>query len=164
MKKVFSVLVTSIVVSIVAVGCAKSADESVLPSSIADPDSSSTDSIVTDPILESDEKSLLEKLAEVVCSNSPNRMDSAAEVYTDESWNCSYGNEQVRIDLYTDEQQMDRAAQATLDFYASMGDNRTLGDLPVICGENWNIGIDFNETRDALIDALVAVGIAATTC
>lgn len=106
----------------------------------------------------------VQQLADVVCAVPPTRMDDAAEVYTQESWTCSYNDEQVRIDLYTTEDQMAEAARVTLDVYASSGDNRTLAELPVICGSKWTIGVDFNDTRDALIPELVNAGIPASIC
>ncbi len=103
-------------------------------------------------------------LAAVVCSDTPIRMDKSAELYTKESWNCTASGEKARIDLYADAAQQQKAAQVLLDFYKSSGDNRTLADLPIVCGTGWAIGVDFNETRDALIPKLVAAGFDASIC
>ena len=104
------------------------------------------------------------QLAKVVCDDSPSRMDADAERYTQESWQCSRNGESVRIDLYASGEEQATANQAVLDFYKSSGDEKMLADLPLICGSNWGIGVDFNETRDALISSLATNGFESSTC
>ena len=104
------------------------------------------------------------QLAKVVCDDSPSRMDADAERYTQESWQCNHNGESVRIDLYASGEEQATANQAVLDFYKSSGDEKMLADLPLICGSNWGIGVDFNETRDALISSLATNGFESSTC
>lgn len=103
-------------------------------------------------------------LAEVVCRDSPTRMGGESEMYTQESWTCSRRGEQVRIDLYADAAQKDRAEEVVLEFYASAGDDRPLSELPLACGDTWVVGVDFNDTRDVVIGELDAAGYDASTC
>ena len=104
------------------------------------------------------------QLAKVVCDANPSRMDADAERYTQESWQCTYKDESVRIDTYKSGDEQAIANQAVLNFYKSSGDEKALADLPLICGSNWGIGVDFNETRDALISSLSSNGFKSSTC
>jgi hypothetical protein len=106
----------------------------------------------------------LDTVAAVLCEDAPERMSADAEVYTDASFNCTHAGEGVRIDFYESADQQVTANQAVRDFYASTGDNRELSELPMGCGDLWGFGVDFNETRDALIDALSQAGIEAALC
>ena len=106
----------------------------------------------------------LQRLAVFACSDNPVRMPKDAEVYTEESWTCSLSGEQVRIDLFTDRDQRKRASEAVLEFYKSVGDNRNMSELPIVCGETWAIGVDYNETRDLLLQKFTTEQIEATTC
>lgn len=117
----------------------------------------------TTPVPEVDKVSI-ETLAGLVCADTPTRMGPEAETHTQESWTCNRNSEKVRIDLYSDDAQQATAGQIVLDYFASIGDDRTLAELPLICGTLWAIGIDFNETRDLLIDQLVSAGLDAHTC
>lgn len=105
-----------------------------------------------------------EVLAAQVCTSPLTRMDGEAETFTESSWNCSFAGEQVRIDMFESESQKEVAKGVTRDFYRSMGDNRSLAELPVLCGETWTVGVDFNETRDALIAKLSSAGLSVSTC
>lgn len=104
------------------------------------------------------------QLGAVVCSDPPQRMGVDAEVYTAESWTCAHDGEHVRVDVYMDKTQQQGAAKILTDFYKSAGDNRSLGDLPLVCGTLWSIGVDSNTTRDQFIQALTTAGLAAQHC
>lgn len=103
-------------------------------------------------------------LGAVVCTTPPTRMAASAEVFTSESWTCSRSGEQVRIDLYESDDQQSTARKILLDFYRSLGDQVALSDLPVVCGNRYVIGFDFNRTRDAAIVELKGAGFEASTC
>ncbi len=135
--------------------CGGSSDSSQVKS---ETDPSTTVAASVSPAVDTDQ------LAKVVCDDSPSRMDADAERYTQESWQCSYKDESVRIDIYESADEQAVANQAVLDFYKSSGDEKALTDLPLICGANWGIGVDSNETRDALIASLSSNGIKSSTC
>lgn len=135
--------------------CGGSSDSSQVKS---ETDSSTTVAASTNPEVDANQ------LAKVVCDDNPSRMDADAERYTQESWQCSRNGESVRIDLYKSADEQAAANQAVLDFYKSSGDPKTLADLPIICGPDWGIGVDFNETRDALITLLSSNGFESSTC
>ncbi len=106
----------------------------------------------------------VDQLSKLVCDASPSRMGADAEKYTEESWQCSYKGESVRIDIFESDEQQAEAKQVVLDFYEASGDKKDLSELPVVCGSKWALGVDFNETRDSLISLLAANGIEASTC
>jgi hypothetical protein len=103
-------------------------------------------------------------IATVVCDDQPKRMGADAEVLTAESWQCTSGGEQARIDLYESDDQMAEAQQTITDFYKSSGDKRSLDQLPLVCGAWFSVGLDSNEQRDAVIDHLQAAEITASKC
>lgn len=105
-----------------------------------------------------------QELAAVVCTTLPERMSPEAEIFTDESWTCLHNGEQVRIDLYGDDDQMTKAEQFVLDLYRSSGDNRSLAELPLVCGSKWTVGFDLNEARDVLTLLLEGAGIEVSDC
>src|SRR6187200_3142228 len=90
-------------------------------------------------------------VAAVVCDDKANRMGADAEALTAESYQCTSGGEQARIDMYESDEQMNQAQQAVSDFYESTGDQRGLDELPVVCGERFSVGLDSNGQRDAVI-------------
>lgn len=106
----------------------------------------------------------LDSISAVLCDGAPERASSEAEVYTKASYYCIHGSEGVRIDFYESSEQQVAANKVVLDYYASLGDPRTLADLPIGCGALWTFGVDFNETRDVLIAALNASGLPAARC
>jgi tetrahydromethanopterin S-methyltransferase subunit B len=91
-------------------------------------------------------------------------MGGDAEMFTETSWMCSFGEDRVRIDTYEDDGQMEQARAATADFYASTDPSKTLADFPFVCGNLWTAGFDYNETRDIAIGLLIEAGINAGTC
>jgi len=91
-------------------------------------------------------------------------MTPDAEKFTKESWQCKHKGESLRIDIYSSSEQQTNANQTVLDYYKGMNDNRALSELPILCGDNWAIGSDFNETRDALIVLLHQNGYTASAC
>lgn len=91
-------------------------------------------------------------------------MGGDAEMFTETSWMCSFGEDQVRIDTYEDDGQMEDARTVTADFYASTDPSKTLADFPFVCGDLWTAGFDYNETRDAALTLLDEAGIRAETC
>ena len=135
--------------------CGGSSDSSQVKS---ETDSSTTVAAAVSPAVDAGQ------LAKVVCDDSPSRMDADAERYTQESWQCSYKGESVRIDIYKSADEQATANQVVSDFYKSSGDEKALADLPLLCGSNWGIGVDFNETRDALIASLSSNGFKSSTC
>lgn len=103
-------------------------------------------------------------LSTLVCVDEPVRMSPDAEKYTEESWTCTGTDDDLRIDIYRNSEQQVSAAVALTDFYRSLGDERALSELPLICGDLWGIGTNYNETRDELITQLNEAGFAASTC
>jgi hypothetical protein len=91
-------------------------------------------------------------------------MGTEAEQYTKESWQCDHKGESVRIDIFESDKQQAEAKQVVLDFYEASGDKKALSELPLVCGSNWALGIDFNETRDYLITLLTANRLEASIC
>ncbi len=131
----------------------------------AAPDTSSGDTSSSSPKTTTSEVALLTSaLVSLACETAAQRMGPEAEQFTKESYECSRKGEQVRIDLFESIAEQTKAAKIVLDYYESVGDPRALKELPLICGDRWVIGVDFNETRDALIDLFVGRGIAAATC
>ena len=120
--------------------------------SLADEEESSAPSPEPAPILEA------------ACENSPTRMGPEAEVLTEQSWECSFEGEKIRVDLHQSAAQLKAANAAVEQFYRDSGDTRTLADLPLVCGEDWGVGLSSNENRDNLIVYLQSEGIAAGLC
>ena len=103
-------------------------------------------------------------ILETACENSPVRMGSEAEVLTEQSWKCSFEGEKIRVDLYQSAAQLKAANAAVEQFYRDSGDTRTLADLPLVCGDDWGVGLSSNENRDTLIVYLQGEGISAGPC
>jgi hypothetical protein len=91
-------------------------------------------------------------------------MSKDAELYTTESWQCAGSYGKVRIDLYNGEDQQQAAGLAVLAFYRAAGDQRSLGELPLLCGVGWGAGFDFNTSRDQALAALGAAGAPTKPC
>ena len=106
----------------------------------------------------------IEQIAELICDATPERMDAQAEMFTKTSWMCNFGDDQVRIDEYEDEDQMEEARAMVLSIYTSADPTASLADYPFVCGDLWVAGFDYNETRDAAIELLNDAGINAGTC
>jgi hypothetical protein len=84
--------------------------------------------------------------AAVVCDDEPQRMDQGAEAMTAESWECTSGGEQARIDVYESDDQMMEALRLLSEFYDSSGDQRSLDELPSVCGDLFSVGLDSNDS------------------
>jgi len=123
--------------------------------SIEDPE---PDEATTEP---EPETTVLETLAASACDDDPSRMDASAEAFTHESWQCSRGDEELRIDLFTDAGQHDDALEMTLSFYEDGGDERGLDELPFVCGDDWSIAAQSNALRDELLHELVAAELCS---
>lgn len=150
----------SILLVIFAVsGCGSSTSNSAKSAQVSD----SVQSTTTNSAANSDSASAA-KLGKIVCDATATRMASDAEKFTQESWQCKHKGESLRIDIYSSSEQQAKANQAVLDYYKGMNDNRALSELPLICGNNWAIGIDLNETRDGLIVLLNQNGLTSSTC
>lgn len=106
----------------------------------------------------------VDQLSNLICAANPTRMGTEAEQYTKESWQCDHKGESVRIDIFESDKQQAEAKQVVLDFYEASEDKKALSELPLVCGSNWALGVDFNETRDSLITLLTANGLEASTC
>lgn len=140
-------------------GCGSTKNNSTAPSEVSD----AVQATSSTSTAESDSISAL-TLGKVVCDTAATRMTPDAEKFTKESWQCKHKSESLRIDIYSSSEQQASANQTVMDYYKSMNDNRALSELPMICGTNWGLGTDFNETRDALIATLNQSGITASTC
>jgi hypothetical protein len=103
-------------------------------------------------------------IAAVVCDDQAKRMGADAEAMTAESWMCSSGGEQARIDIYESADQMAAAQQTISDFYRQSGDKRGFDELPFVCGGRFSVGLDSNEQRDVVVAKLQTAGITASTC
>ncbi len=106
----------------------------------------------------------VDQLSKLICDATPARMGAEAEQYTKESWQCDHKGESVRIDIFESDEQQAEANQVVLDFYEASGDKKALSELPLVCGSQWALGVDFNETRDSLITLLATNGLEASTC
>jgi len=103
-------------------------------------------------------------IAEVLCDEAPTRMGADAELLTAESWRCARGGESIRVDLFQDPAQQDEALAEIAGVYSDMGDSRALSELPIVCGDAWIVGVDFNSTRDEAIVELTEAAIPASLC
>jgi hypothetical protein len=124
----------------------------------------STTTVVVSPTTGQQIAITVEAIAAVICDTAPERMSSDAERFTKASYHCAHASEGVRIDLYESSEQQRKAIEVFSDFYLSLGDPRTLADLPVGCGAQWGFGADSNETRDTLISALSAADLPTALC
>ena len=159
-KQVSTGLAVSMLLVVFSVSsCGSSPSNSATSSQVSD----SVQSTSTTSVTNSDSASAA-TLGKVVCDATATRMTPDAEKFTKESWQCKYKSESLRIDIYSSSEQQAKANQTVLDYYKGMDDNRALSELPMICGTNWAIGSDFNETRDELIVLLNQNGLAASTC
>ena len=105
----------------------------------------------------------IDVIAGVVCDDAAKRIAGDPEA-PNGSWECTKKAEHVRIDFYVDEAEQQKAKEQLLAFYKDAGDNRSLAELPIICGPRFGIGTDTNATRDALIAELNGAEIAASIC
>lgn len=91
-------------------------------------------------------------------------MDAEAEMFTKRSWMCTFGDDQVRIDEFEDEDQVEEARAMVLSIYTSADPAASLADYPFVCGDLWVAGFDYNATRDVAIELLNAAGVRAGSC
>jgi hypothetical protein len=136
------------------------AASSAVPVSTVEP----TSSVTAEPTISTPAPVGVPQLAAVLCAERPTRMSRDAERYTAESWQCAGGYGKVRIDLYAGEDQQRAAGVAVIDFYRAAGDQRSLAELPLLCGVGWGAGFDFNTSRDEALAALGAAGLAVMLC
>lgn len=105
----------------------------------------------------------IDVIAGLVCDDAAKRLSGDPEA-PNGSWECTKNGEHVRIDFYVDEAEQQKAREQLLASYRDAGDNRSLAELPVVCGSRFGIATDTNATRDAVIDDLNAAEIKASTC
>ena len=150
--------------ALVAIGCGSddgSSQAVPAPADAASPAPASTTPTASPP---TPEGVSVDALAAVVCDEDPVRLGADAELLTRESWRCSRAGEGIRMDLYESDSQQDEALRTVESIYVDIGDPRTLSELPLVCGDGWSIGVDFNATRDQLITELNDAGVIAGLC
>jgi len=100
----------------------------------------------------------------LVCDDGATKLETSAQPWSGESWECTKQGERLRIDFYLNDTEQRKAQQALLDSYRAKGDARPLSELPVLCGSRFAIGSDTVDIRDALIEDLAGARVAASTC
>ena len=75
---------------------------------------------------------------------------------TPESSHCTAGGERARIDVYDSEDQMAGTQPLLSQFDESAGHQPDLDELPFVCGELYSVGLESNDPRDVVIDAVAA--------
>ena len=141
-----------------SVGCSGEDDEGT-----AAPDETRGSAISTSTTRAPLTRPPIDVIVGLVCDDAATRLAGDPEA-PNGSWECTKNAEDVRIDFYVDDAEHDRAKEQLLASYRSAGDNRSLAELPLICGPRFGIGTDTNVTRDALIADLAAAEIKASTC
>ena len=161
-------IIASLVLLFTASACGSSSAESSpnaeSPIAVSEEASIDTTQPPTDESAPSSNANSLEQIAQLICDATPERMDAEAEMFTKTSWMCTFGDDQVRIDEYEDEIQIEEARAMVLSIYSSADSTASLADYPFVCGDLWVAGFDYNETRDAAIELLNDAGINAGTC
>jgi len=106
-------LIVSLVFLFSASACGSSSAESSpnaeSPIAVSEEASIDTTQPPTDESAPSSNANSLEQIAQLICDATPERMDAEAEMFTKTSWMCTFGDDQVRIDEYEDEDQMEEA-------------------------------------------------------
>src|SRR5581483_4095329 len=86
----------------------------------------------------------------VVCDDASAPVDSRAEGWSGRSWKCTKHGEPVRIDFYDNDAGGRKAKDAFVAGFRGRADNRSLAQLPIVCGNEFGIEAQTVGTRDAL--------------
>ena len=161
-------LIVSLVLLFSASACGSSSDESSpnaeSPAASIEESPIDTTQSPTEETASSSVANSLGQIADLICDAAPERLGAEAEMFTETSWMCTFGEDQVRIDEYEDQGQLEEARAMVLSIYTSADPTASLADYPFVCGDLWVAGFDYNETRDVAIELLNAAGINAGTC
>lgn len=152
------------VTALLAIGCGSGDGSSEAAPATVDATSPAPASTIPTTSPPTPEAVSVDALAAVVCDGEPVRLGADAEILTQQSWRCSRAGEGIRMDLYESDSQQDEALRTVESLYVDMGDPRSLSELPLVCGDGWSIGVDFNATRNQLVTELTDAGVTAGLC
>ena len=102
-------------------------------------------------------------ILEAICDNEPTRVNGG-EPSAKESWDCEFEGNSVRVALFASPADLNSANEAIKQYYEEFEDNRSLAELPMLCGSNWRAGFNFNSERDSLLQTLQSAGVEAGLC
>ena len=81
-----------------------------------------------------------------------------------ESWQCKRKGKQIDFDIYVSQAAKQLASDEALSLLGVTGGGQTWADTPILCGDEWTMGVADIKTRDALIAELNAAEVSASTC
>ena len=118
---------------------------------------------VTEAPSEAEEPVAEVSILEAICDTEPTKVDGGEQSAT-ESWDCEFEGESVRVALFASPADLNSANEAIKQYYAEFEDNRSLAELPMLCGPDWRAGFNFNSERDSLLQTLQSAGVEAGLC